>query len=101
VNYANSAIGAQAPREMPSRLTQVQEQVERSAKITAMLEQLSGDLYKRLGLVLRDIPPAPTAQPGKEPKPLLVGHASSLANHNDQIESVASALADILERLEL
>ena len=86
----------------PSRQSEVQQQVERSARVVDNMDKKFAMLSNRLDSVLRSMP---TLQEGRKeapvPKPVLVGHATALSNHNDQLERFDEILSDILDRLEL
>jgi len=104
VPQASGLIGgaAQGAQNMPSRMTQVQEQMEIAAKLTACIEEKLKSLYSRLQSVL--ISGETTSrieEANKTPQPVLVGHASALSNHNAQLNQIDQVLAVILDRLEL
>src|ERR1700752_4293530 len=83
----------------PSRQTEVQSEVERSAKLTSCIEEKMKTLYNEC--VLRTSPPTVGQNEQKSPKPTLVGHAMALSNHNDQLAQFDYVLGDIIDRLEL
>ena len=82
------------------RMSQVQEQVSRGANIVGRMEEKLKTLFDRLGPVLVDVPPT-DAKEAANPRPVLVGHANALSNHNDQLEFIDGALGQIIDRLEL
>ena len=95
-SYGGVSVAQQA---QPARLSQVQEQVERGSKIVARLEGKLKSLYDRLSPVLAQ---TGSSQEGPAtPRPTLVGHATALSNHNDQLELLDSGMAEILDKLEL
>jgi len=104
-NYATGQIavpnsqqfGATVPG-IPLRQSQVQEQVQRGARILSTIEEKMKALFDRLQPVLQI---TPSGQGEANPKPTLVGQAMALSNHNDQLEMIDSQLADILNRIEL
>lgn len=81
------------------RLSEVQEQVQRSGNIMEHIEEKFKSLYTRLQPVLH--PEQQSEGKSPSPKPTLVGHANALSNHNDQLDSLDQALGSILDRLEL
>jgi hypothetical protein len=96
---AGQAIVTNNPGQ-PQRSSQVQNEVERGAKLIACIQEKIKSLGIRLQSVISEGPSSPQAG-AKAERPMLVGHASALANHNDQLEDVDSALAYILDHLEL
>lgn len=85
--------------EVPKRVSEVQREVERGNSVTKSLDSRIQLLGNRLNSVLRSV-----AEEGANPaqtRPVLVGHASALSNHNDQLEMMDSYLSSILDRLEL
>jgi hypothetical protein len=96
---STSSVGSTMTANAPGRLSQVQEQVQRGAKITERLEAKLKSLYERLQPVLAQT--GSDANSAGNPKPTLVGHANALSNHNDQLELLDSGMAEILDRLEL
>lgn len=82
------------------RVSQVQQEVERGAKLMSCIEEKIKSLYARLQSVLSDNR-SDKESTGPSPKPMLVGHAVALSNHNDQLDQTDRALGDILDRLEL
>ena len=103
-----NGVGMTAPQyaknvvqDNPSaRMSQVQEQVVRSQNIMGRIEEKMKSLFDRLNPLLSQNTPDQAGR-GEAPKPMLVGHANALCNHNDQLDSVDAALASILDRLEL
>lgn len=86
----------------PVRTGHVTSQMERAQKLTEQLAANLKELDSRLQPILRS---SQSQQAGKAdatpPKPILVGHAQGLSNHNDQIESAVSFVESILDRIEL
>jgi hypothetical protein len=96
----NTAVAVQAkPAIEAPRLTQVQEQVGRSMRLMASIDERMNSLYVRLQPVLSEAQKR-SGESGT-PKPTLVGHAQALSNHNDQLEVFLDSLGDLLDRLEL
>ena len=87
-------------QNQPARLSEVQQQVERSQAAIERMQEKMKSLFARLQPVLRSTTPS---QEGKDAmaRPALVGHANALSNHNDQLEQIDMGLAEILDRLEL
>lgn len=83
------------------RRSEVQEQVERSANLVGRLEDRIKLLNERLSPVLRSTSSMLENGKTSAPRPTLVGHATSLSNHNDQLDVLDTVIADILDRLEL
>ncbi len=102
MTYASKSPSSMAQQigGSPVRLSEVQEQVERSSKVTERLQEKFKSLHERLQPVLRSTGSANTDR-GESPKPTLVGHANALSNHNDQLEMLDAMLGDILDRIEL
>ena len=107
MNYSNAQVnattgytsGISTPGVIKDRPpSQVQEQVQRGARILSAIEEKMKALFDRLQPVLQI---TPSGQGEANPKPTLVGHAMALSNHNDQLEMIDSQLADILNRIEL
>lgn len=94
-NQLNSGVGT----ANPSRISEVQEQVQRSSKVTERLQEKFKSLHDRLQPILRSTGTGESRP--ESPKPTLVGHANALSNHNDQLEMLDAILGDILDRIEL
>jgi hypothetical protein len=99
-SYGGGLAQGSALNQPVSRMPQVQEQVVRGQNIMGRIEEKMKSLFDRLQPILTQ-QPTEQAGRGESPKPMLVGHANALSNHNDQLDSFDTALANILDRLEL
>lgn len=83
------------------RSGQVSNEMERGAQMVQRIETYVSELHTRLEPILQSKPIGSDKPPASSPRPSLVGHATALQNHNDQLERIADELQWICSGIEL